>query len=83
MKAALILAPLLALAACGAPPPSTAGRTTPASAAAVVDPAQLYCKGTGGTVVPRTVAGRRADLCRLRDGRTVAAADWLNSHNDL
>lgn len=70
----------LTLAACGspAPPPGTT-----AAPAALVDPAALYCQGTGGTVIPRVAQGRRADLCRLPDGRTVSAAALLNSHNDL
>lgn len=72
---------LTVLSACGAPAPAT--RTTSGSSAAIVDPAALYCQGTGGTVLRRTADGRRADLCRLPDGRTVSAADWLNSHNDL
>lgn len=77
------LAPaLLALAACGAP--STTVRTGAAApSAAIVDPAALYCQGTGGTVIHRTAGGRRADLCRMSDGRTVSAAELLNSHNDL
>ena len=75
---------LLALAGCGGTDPAPSGRTAAtATAVSVVDPAALYCQGTGGTVIPRTAGGRRADLCRLPDGRTVSAADWLNSHNDL
>lgn len=70
----------LMLAACGAPAPST---TTAVAPAALVDPAALYCQGSGGTVIPRVSRGRRADLCRLGDGRTVSAAALLNSHNDL
>lgn len=79
----LVLLPvILALAACGGsnPAPSRSGG---APRAAQVDPAALYCTGTGGTVIARVSGGRRADLCRLADGRTVSAADWLNSHNDL
>ncbi|MBB1490368.1 MULTISPECIES: DUF333 domain-containing protein [unclassified Paracoccus (in: a-proteobacteria)] len=73
---------LLLLAACGSPPPARqAGGGQPA--ATLVDPAALYCAGTGGTVIPATAGGRRADLCRMPDGRTVRAADLLNSHNDL
>lgn len=70
----------LMLAACGAPASSP-----PASgaAAALVDPAALYCQGTGGTVIPRISQGRRADLCRMPNGRVVRALDLLNSHNDL
>lgn len=71
---------VLTLAACGAPAPSTTTAVTPV---ALVDPAALYCQGTGGTVIPRVTQGRRADLCRMRDGRTVSAAALLNSHNDL
>ena len=55
-----------------------AATTTTASgvpAAALVDPAALYCQGTGGTVIHRTAGGRRADLCRMSDGRTVSAAE--------
>lgn len=85
MKTVLIpIAAIAALAACGgSPQPTTTQRTTPAAAAAIVDPAQLYCTGTGGTIIQRTQGGRRADLCRLRDGRTVSAAAHLNAHNDL
>lgn len=72
----------LLLAACGAPVPTTTA-TPQRAGAAIVDPAALYCQGTGGTVISRTAAGRRADLCRLPHGRTVSAADWMNSHNDL
>jgi|GEM_PF-2257652 len=73
-------AAILLVAACGAPAPtaSTSGTT-----GVPVDPAALYCQGTGGTVIPRVSQGRRADLCRMRDGRTVSAAQLLNSHNDL
>ena len=84
MKTVLIpIAAIAALAGCGAPQPTTTQRTTPAAAGAIVDPAQLYCTGTGGTIIQRTQGGRRADLCRLRDGRTVSAAAHLNAHNDL
>ena len=69
-----------ALAACGAP---SAPARNAAPSVAVVDPAALYCQGTGGTVIHRTAGGRRADLCRMSDGRTVSAAELLNSHNDL
>ena len=81
----LILSPLvLAVAACGAPATTTVtAAPTTGSSAALVDPAALYCAGTGGTVIQRVAAGRRADLCRMPDGRTVRAADLLNSHNDL
>ena len=86
MTRRLIPAPLagaaaLLVAACGGPAPGTT--TTAAAPAALVDPAALYCQGTGGTVIPRISQGRRADLCRIRDGRTVSAAALLNSHNDL
>ena len=73
-------AAVLSLAACGG---GTATNSTVVTSTAVVDPAALYCQGTGGTVIPRTAGGRRADLCRMPDGRTVSAADLLNSHNDL
>ena len=69
------------LSACGGGTTTTTVRAAPS--AAVVDPAALYCQGTGGTVIARTAGGRRADLCRMADGRTVSAADLLNSHNDL
>lgn len=74
-------AAILLAAACGSPAPATT--TTGIPAAALVDPAALYCQGTGGTVIQRVSQGRRADLCRMRDGRTVMASDLLNSHNDL
>ena len=82
----LIPAPLagaaaLLVAACAAATTTTTASGVPA--AALVDPAALYCQGTGGTVIPRVSQGRRADLCRMRDGRTVSAAALLNSHNDL
>lgn len=70
----------LLLAACGSPAPRA---TTPVQGGVPVDPAALYCQGTGGTVIPRTSQGRRADLCRMRDGRVVSAGALLNSHNDL
>ena len=73
-------AAILLVAACGAPAPRAATAVAPA---ALVDPAAFYCQGTGGTVIPRVSVGRRADLCRMRDGRTVSAASLLNSHNDL
>ncbi|WP_134727003.1 DUF333 domain-containing protein [Paracoccus luteus] len=75
---------VLLLAACGggASPQAQSAARAPA-AAAIVDPAALYCAGTGGAVIAGTAGGRRADLCRLPDGRTVRAADLLNSHNDL
>lgn len=70
----------LLLTACGAPAPQTsAGPST----GVPVDPAALYCQGTGGTIIPRVSGGRRADLCRMQNGRVVSAADLLNSHNDL
>lgn len=72
----------LALAACGGP--GAQPRTGSAPAGGIqVDPAAQYCQGTGGQVIPRTQGGRRADLCRTPDGRTVRAADLLNAHNDL
>lgn len=78
-----LAAPMLCLAACGAPAPTTTTVRAGAPAVAIVDPAALYCQGTGGTVIQRTAGGRRADLCRMPDGRTVSAAELLNSHNDL
>lgn len=83
MNILIPVAAIAMLAACGGGPPPASQRAAPASAATIVDPAQLYCTGTGGTVIPRLQNGRRADLCRLRDGRTVSAGEWLNSHNDL
>lgn len=80
MRRLLTTLAALTLAACGSPAPRTATAVAPA---ALVDPAALYCQGTGGTVIPATAGGRRADLCRMRDGRTVSAAALLNSHNDL
>lgn len=81
MRRMIAIGTLTALAACGAPQPTTT--TAPRAGGAIVDPAALYCQGTGGTVIARTSGGRRADLCRLADGRTVSAGDWMNSHNDL
>lgn len=82
-RVALALPVALMLAGCGGGAPQS--RPAPAStpAAAIVDPAALYCAGSGGAVIPATAGGRRADLCRMPDGRTVRAADLLNSHNDL
>lgn len=79
----LATAAALALAACGGGQATTSTRSGAATSTAIVDPAALYCQGTGGTVIHRTAGGRRADLCRMPDGRTVSAADLLNSHNDL
>lgn len=81
IQAPIAVTAVLLLAACGGGGSATNSRTV--TSTAVVDPAALYCQGTGGTVIPRTSGGRRADLCRTSDGRTVSAADWLNSHNDL
>lgn len=83
MRPLLAAAALSTLAACGGGGTTTTVRGAPAPSSAAVDPAALYCQGTGGTVVQRSVGGRRADLCRMADGRTVSAADLLNSHNDL
>lgn len=84
-RSAILLA--LALAACGGgqPVPRTASvaTTTGAPSSTLVDPAALYCARVGGTVTPRIINGRRADICRLPDGRSVAALDLMNSHNDL
>lgn len=74
---------LLSLTACGPTTTVSTGSSARAASAAVVDPAALYCQGIGGTVIQRTAGGRRADLCRMPDGRTVSAADLVNSHNDL
>ncbi len=82
MRQLIILPSLVLLAACG----GSSGNTRPVSSGgsqAQVDPAALYCQGTGGTVIQRVSRGRRADLCRLPNGRTVRAADLLNADNDL
>ncbi|WP_299359304.1 DUF333 domain-containing protein [uncultured Paracoccus sp.] len=73
----------LSLAACGGGGATTSTSTSSSSSTAIVDPAALYCAGVNGTVIQRVAAGRRADLCRLPDGRTVSTADLLNSHNNL
>ncbi len=79
----VLIAPL-ALTACGGGSSTPArSNAAPSAAQVAVDPAALYCQGSGGTVLARTSGGRRADLCRMPDGRTVRAADLLNSHNDL
>ena len=80
MSRLLTVLAVLTLAACGGSGPGT---TTAVAPAALVDPAALYCQGTGGTIIPRVSQGRRADLCRMGDGRTVSAGALLNSHNDL
>ncbi|MDO5530191.1 MAG: DUF333 domain-containing protein [Paracoccus sp. (in: a-proteobacteria)] len=72
---------VLVLAACGGPQPGPRGPSN--ASTAIVDPAQLYCAGRGGQVIARVVNNRRADLCRLPDGRTVSAADLIRSSNDL
>lgn len=75
---------VLMLAACGpAPTPTRTASSGGTANGALVDPAALYCSGLGGSVVQRVAGGRRADLCRLPDGRTVSTADLVNSHNDL
>lgn len=74
------------LAGCGggaATPTSTPTTRAGGAAQAAVDPAQLFCQGSGGTVIARVSGGRRADLCRLPGGRTVSTADLINSHNNL
>ncbi|MFD1794611.1 DUF333 domain-containing protein [Paracoccus aurantiacus] len=81
MRLFISLPALLVLAACGGSTTQTGTASRPGQVA--VDPAALYCQGTGGQVLPRISGGRRADLCRMPDGRTVRAADLLNSHNDL
>ncbi len=78
----VLIAPM-ALAACGGAPTTVRGSAAASPGQPAVDPAALYCQGSGGTVLHRTAGGRRADLCRMPDGRTVRAADLLNSHNDL
>lgn len=79
----VLIAPI-ALSACGGGSATTTRSSgAPSAAQMAVDPAALYCQGSGGTVLARTSGGRRADLCRMPDGRTVRAADLLNSHNDL
>ena len=82
---AMLIAPI-ALTACGGgggATTTTRSSGAPSAGQVAVDPAALYCQGSGGTVLARTSGGRRADLCRMPDGRTVRAADLLNSHNDL
>lgn len=82
MRHLLALPALIALAACGAP-----NNSTPSAATAVSllppTPAAVYCQRRGGQVIARVADGRRADLCRMPNGRTVRAADLLNSHNNL
>ncbi|MDO5605930.1 MAG: DUF333 domain-containing protein [Paracoccus sp. (in: a-proteobacteria)] len=85
MRTGLSFAALLVIAACGAPASttSTTGRAATTSSAMPLTPATMFCQRSGGQVIERVADGRRADLCRLSDGRTVRAADLLNSHNDL
>ncbi len=86
MRPILVLMALIApiaLTACGGGSTTTRSSAAPSAAQVAVDPAALYCQGSGGTVLARTSGGRRADLCRMPDGRTVRAADLLNSHNEL
>ncbi|MFV0408173.1 MAG: hypothetical protein ACK5LJ_00290 [Paracoccus sp. (in: a-proteobacteria)] len=80
MRYGLTLAAVLILAACGGGSGNNQ-RTT--SSSTLVDPAALYCQGTGGQVIERVSRGRRADLCRLPSGKTVRTADLINAHNDL
>ncbi len=80
MRYGLILAAVLVLAACGGGSKPAQTRT---GSSALVDPAALYCQGTGGQVIERVSRGRRADLCRLPSGKTVRTADLINAHNDL
>ena len=79
--AAMLFSTVL-LSACGGPSvaPRSPGNLP---STAIVDPAALYCTGMGGTVTRATSGGRRADLCRLPDGRSVTTASLINSHNDL
>ncbi len=85
MRPLITLLVLSLVAACGGGGGTTSTRSSgaPSASQVAVDPAALYCQGSGGTVLARTSGGRRADLCRMPDGRTVRAADLLNSHNDL
>lgn len=73
---------LLALAACGAPANNSAQRGTN-SGQVPPTPAAVYCQRSGGQLIARVSGGRRADLCKLPNGRTVRAAELLNSHNSL
>lgn len=81
MRYGLTLITLLTLAACGGGGSGSAQRGI--APGALVDPAALYCQGTGGQVIERVSRGRRADLCRLPSGKTVRTADLINAHNDL
>ncbi|SDD26687.1 hypothetical protein SAMN05421538_101247 [Paracoccus isoporae] len=82
MRLFIALPALLALTACGGG--SSTPRQSGASAGNLpLTPSVLYCQRSGGEVIPATAGGRRADLCRLPGGRTVRAADLLNSHNTL
>ena len=73
---------LLILAGCGG---SSSSQQSGGAAARNVPltPSVLYCQRSGGEVIANISGGRRADLCRLPNGRTVRAADLLNSHNSL
>ncbi|MFV0292415.1 MAG: DUF333 domain-containing protein [Paracoccus sp. (in: a-proteobacteria)] len=81
MRTCLSAAIFLGLAACGGS--STSGTNGSTSSQIAVDPAALYCQGTGGQFIERISRGRRSDLCRLPNGRTVRTADLINSHNNL
>lgn len=82
MRHIVALSTLIALAACGAPSNNTQQRSG-GSVSVPPTPAALYCQRSGGQVIERVSGGRRADLCRMANGRTVRAADLLNSHNNL
>lgn len=72
---------LSVLSACGG---SSAPRQSGSSSGTLpLTASVIYCQRSGGEVIPATAGGRRADLCRLPGGRTVRAADLLNSHNTL
>ena len=77
----IVLSALFALTACGGSGGNN--RQSGTGAAPPPTPAAVYCQRSGGEVIVRTSGGRRADLCKLPSGRTVRAADLLNSHNSL
>ncbi|WBU57225.1 hypothetical protein [Paracoccus sediminicola] len=81
MKYLVPLAAIAALSACGGS--SSASRSGGSGAALPLTPSILYCQRVGGEVIAATAGGRRADLCKLPSGRTVRAADLLNSDNSL
>ncbi len=84
MRYSVALSVLIALAACGAPANNnTPQRGTSGITSAPPTAAAVYCQRSGGQLIERVSGGRRADLCKLPTGRTVRAADLLNSHNSL